>query len=453
MQRVLATLAFRNLRRNKRRSVATGLAIATGFAAFMLAAGYAYRVHMVLSNYTVYGLRVGHIGIYKAGALDMFSIKPRDYALSVADQQAIDQVLRTVDQVEMYGRYLTGQGLAGNGCKTFPFIATGVDLSVEQRIMNHPNFLRWNPHLLKARNGENLWDFSEDFGAIALSEGLARLLGKTKTHSELGGAKPVLISDCAAAAVRTLFGADANVQLAAGTWDGTLGALDGEVVLRYSTGLIETNNTSVTMAVGQLQKLLNTDAIGNVSIWIKNPLLRQQALVEIRNKLAVSAPHLDVLPWTDERLSPYYTGTMHFIYVMVGFIGCVLAMVVILSIFNAATMTVIERSQEVGMFRSVGYNRKTMRRLFVTEGLYLTLISVAIGALLGFAAMKLINSLNLTIHPPGVSQGIQLLIAPNLLIVIIGAFCVSFLGVFSTWLAVSGVTRQNIATLVSGPSR
>jgi putative ABC transport system permease protein len=453
MQRILVALAWRNLRRNKRRSLATGLAIATGFAAFMLAAGYAYRVHMVLSNYTIYGLRVGHIGIYKSGALDMFSIKPRDYALSVADQEFITKALGEVNQVEMYGRYLTGQGLAGNGCKTFPFMATGVDLGVEQRVMNHPNFLRWNEHLLKARNGANLWDFSDDFGAIALSEGLARLLGKTKIHSELGDAKPVLISDCAAPEARELFGADANVQLAAGTWDGTLGALDGEVVLRYSTGLTETNNTSVTMSVSHLQKLLNTDAVGNVSVWIKNPLLRQKVLAEIRQKLAVTAPHLEVLPWTDERLSPYYTGTMHFIYVMVGFIGCVLAMVVILSIFNAATMTVIERAQEVGMFRSVGYNRKTMRSLFVTEGLYLTLISVIFGALIGYGAMQLINALNLTIHPPGVSQGIQLLIAPNLLIIVVGAFCVSFLGVFSTWLAVSGVTRQNIATLVSGPSR
>jgi putative ABC transport system permease protein len=453
MKASMATLAFRNLRRNKRRSVATGLAIATGFAAFMLAAGYAYRVHMVLSNYTIYGLRVGHIGIYKSGALDMFSIKPRDYSLTAADQRTVQEALSQIGQVEMYGRYLTGQGLAGNGCKTFPFMATGVDLGVEQRVMNHPNFLRWNDHLLKARNGANLWDFPEDFGAIALSEGLARLLGKTKIHSELGEAKPVLISDCSAADVRELFGADANAQLAAGTWDGTLGALDGEVVLRYSTGLTETNNTSVTMSVAHLQKLLNTESVGNYSVWIKNPLLRPQVVAEIRSKLAVTAPHLEVLPWTDERLSPYYTGTMHFIYVMVGFIGCVLAMVVILSIFNAATMTVIERAQEVGMFRSVGYNRRTMRRLFVTEGFYLTLIAVVCGALLGYGAMTLINAMGLTIHPPGVSQGIQLLIAPNLLIVTVGAICVSFLGVFSTWVAVSGITRQNIATLVSGPSR
>jgi ABC-type lipoprotein release transport system permease subunit len=94
-----------------------------------------------------------------------------------------------------------------------------------------------------------------------------------------------------------------------------------------------------------------------------------------------------------------------------------------------------------------------MRSLFVTEGLYLTLVSVVLGALIGFIAMKLINSLNIMIHPPGVSQGIQLLLAPNLLIVIVGAFCVSFLGIFSTWIAVSGVTRQNIATLVSGHGR
>ena len=136
MDKTIINLAWRNLRRNVRRSLATGMAIAAGFTAFMLAAGYAYRVQKVLSNYTIYALHVGHIGIYKKDALEMFSIRPAKYALGPAEQKAITDAMSGIDNIEMSGRYLTGQGLIGNGCKTFPFIATGVDLSIEERIMN-----------------------------------------------------------------------------------------------------------------------------------------------------------------------------------------------------------------------------------------------------------------------------------------------------------------------------
>ena len=123
MDKIIVNLAWRNLRRNRRRSIATGMAIAAGFTAFMLAAGYAYRVQKVLSNYTIYGLHVCHIGIYKKDALEMFSIRPRDYALAPADQKSISDAIKGIANIEMSGRYLTGQGLIGNGCKTFPFPA------------------------------------------------------------------------------------------------------------------------------------------------------------------------------------------------------------------------------------------------------------------------------------------------------------------------------------------
>ena len=453
MDKTIVKLAWRNLRRNSRRSIATGMAIAAGFTAFMLAAGYAYRVQRVLSNYTIYGLHVGHIGIYKKDALEMFSIRPAKYALGPDDQKAIYDAMSGISNIEMSGKYLTGQGLIGNGCKTFPFMAIGVDLSIEKRLMTHPNFLRWNQHVAKYREGQNIWDFNDEMGAVAVSQGLSMLLGKSKLHGELGDAKAVMIADCTSPEAKDLFGADANIQLAAGTWDGTLTAIDGEVVMRYSTGLVETNNTSITLGLNHLQKLYNTDSVSNVSIWVKNPIFMDSTIKELRARLQKTAPELDVLPWSDERLSPYYSGTMQFIFVMVGFIGFVLAAVVILSIFNSATMTVIERSQEVGMFRSVGYNQATIRRLFALEGLFLTGTSVVIGAVFGFCCMLLINSLKITLNPPGISGGILLEIVPNGWIILAGALSVSALGITSTWIAVSGVVRKNIANLVSGAHR
>jgi putative ABC transport system permease protein len=313
--------------------------------------------------------------------------------------------------------------------------------------------LAWNPHITELREGDPIWTVPLEIGPVAISEGLAKLLGKTKLHRDVAGNKTVLVTDCAAPDAKELIASDANVQLAAGTWDGTLSAIDGEFVMKFTTGLVETNNTTVVLPVERLQMLLNTDHIMNFSVWLKEPLFLLPTLDKLRDKLKKTAPELEVLPWTDERLSPYYSGTMHFIYVMVGFVGFVLALVVILSIFNSATMTAIERSQEVGMFRSVGYNQKTIRKLFILEGLFLTVASVFAGAILGLLAMWTITQLDITIHPPGVAGGISLMFAPNSLIILSGAIFVGVLGMLSTWLAVASIVKKNIANLVSGAAR
>jgi len=97
MNVVLTKLAWRNLRRNVRRSIATGMAIAAGFTAFMIAAGYAFRVERVLGAYTQYALHVGHLGIYKKKALEMYSIKPNQFSLSIDEQKAVEEALQEIE--------------------------------------------------------------------------------------------------------------------------------------------------------------------------------------------------------------------------------------------------------------------------------------------------------------------------------------------------------------------
>jgi ABC-type lipoprotein release transport system permease subunit len=116
-------------------------------------------------------------------------------------------------------------------------------------------------------------------------------------------------------------------------------------------------------------------------------------------------------------------------------------------------MTVIERSQEIGMFRSIGYNSHTMRKIFLIEGFLLTGLALIGGIILGLTAMLLINNLDITLEPPGVAGGIQLIMVPNILIITAGSLAVSSLGIGSTWIAVNNVVKQNIAHLVNGAHR
>lgn len=449
----LATMAWRNLRRNKRRNAATSIAITAGFTAFLLAAGYAMRAHNVLSHYTIYALRTGHISIVRKGALEMYTIKPKQWSIAPSDQQRIELALKSVVGIEKFGPTLTGQGIIGNGCKSFPFIATGVDLGTERFTMTHPRLLKWASHLGAQKYGKPLWEFTEQDSPLALSTGLAKLLGKTKVHGDIPAGSPMNVLNCLSPDVTRHFADDANVQLAGGTWDGQMNAIDGEMVQQFSTGLIETNNASVTLSIKKLQELYNTQNVSAYSIWLQDPNELSAVLAKVRAAFAATPDDFEILPWRDERISPYYTGTIRFISTMVSFIGAVLALVIILSIFNSATMTVIERSEEVGMLRSLGYTRARIQQIFALEGLFITLLSTLTGIIVSLIAMEIIYASNIRFTPPGIDGGMQLIIIPDIRIMLIATACVSSLGMLATWLAVTGISKKNIAELVAGTHR
>ena len=63
-------IAFRNIRKNRRRSVVTILAVAVGFAAVGLFRGYTANTYDGLRQSAIRGEGLGHLTIYKAGWLE-----------------------------------------------------------------------------------------------------------------------------------------------------------------------------------------------------------------------------------------------------------------------------------------------------------------------------------------------------------------------------------------------
>lgn len=62
-------LALRNVLRNRRRTLATVIALAIGLAALNLFGGYIANVYWGLRAQAVSGERLGHLTIYKQGML------------------------------------------------------------------------------------------------------------------------------------------------------------------------------------------------------------------------------------------------------------------------------------------------------------------------------------------------------------------------------------------------
>lgn len=444
-------LAFRNLGRNRKRNVATGSAIAFGFAGILLLSAYAYRATNYLRVYTVYVVHTGHLAIFAENGFERFSFEPAKFSLGPDDQKVIEDALRGNPEVERFEKQIRGQGLIGNGCVSFPFSAQGYEPEIDRSLREHPQVKEWMPRFRPLLAGRGLWNFEERVGAVLLTKGLSRSLGKTRMHDEFTGTAPLSLPDCA----NPKEGAknDANVQLLSGAWAGNLSAVDGEVVGVFTTGVQETDTSGLATGVTHLQKLFDTDRVTQYAVWLKDPARLASVEAGLREKFAGTGKKFELLSWNEERLSPFYVGTVDFLDTMILAGGLVLSAIIALSVLNSATMTILERSQEIGMYRSMGFRTGHVRRLYVQESLFLGAFSLLGGTALGLALIRLINAAEILYHPPGVAGGmILMLILPWAHALKAGAV-ILLLVTIATLFAVSNRLRFRPADLLGGTLR
>ena len=91
------TLALRGLARNRRRSAVTLLAIAFGFAAITLFAGYTHNVYGGLARLSIHGEMLGHLTLSKRGMRQEGKLNPERYLLTTSDVDAISAPVFAAD--------------------------------------------------------------------------------------------------------------------------------------------------------------------------------------------------------------------------------------------------------------------------------------------------------------------------------------------------------------------
>jgi putative ABC transport system permease protein len=449
----LLRLSLRNLTRNGKRNLATGSAIALGFAGIMMLGGYSYNVGNYLRVYTVFVSHTGHLAIFAPDGLRKSPINPRRHSLTPADQLKIEQVLRSERSVAFFEAQLRGTGLVGNGCTSLPFLAQGVDPAVDRRLRAHPELPRWMPNLRFFTRGRGIGEYAPELGALILSGGLARALGKTRVHDEIppGGAAAPLT--CDEHAPRERFAADANVQLLSGTWGGGMGAVDAEVTGLFSTGFVEGDKLALVTSRARLQALYDTPNVERYAVWLEDPSRIEEVAARLGARLNTPDRALELVRWDESRLSPYYAGTMQFLATLVGFVTVVLTTVIGLSVLNATTITVLERSDEIGMYRAFGFRRRQVLGLFVQESFWLCLVGLAAGALIGLGVIGLVNRAGIVYHPPGLAGGMRLRLVPDPVFSVKAALGILLVALTAAQVAASGRLRSGVADLLGGVKR
>ena len=111
-----------------------------------------------------------------------------------------------------------------------------------------------------------------------------------------------------------------------------------------------------------------------------------QAKVLVSKKEAVADLQKRISSLGFTTTSPYETvaqidqvfGVLNYIFLGFGGIGLVIA---VLGMFNTLTITLLERTKEIGLMRTLGARKKDIRRLFVLESMGLSFLGGTFGVI------------------------------------------------------------------------
>ena len=374
---MLVKLALRNVLRNGRRSAITLLVIVFGAVGLILFGGYKARTFWGLRESTIRG-RIGHLQVYKLGALKAESQKPLQYGLD--DVNSIRKQIERDPRVKMTAAQISLMGLISNGEKSETFLATAVEPH-KDRMMNNQRITA----------GKDVPDNEPD--AVIVGRGLAQSL-----HVKPGDYLTIMTT----------------------TATGSLNAMDVRVAGIFTIGVKEYDDRAIKMPIAGAQQLLQTNKVEKLLVFLNNT----DDTAAVHQALQARIGGIEMKEWSE--LAPFYHQVVALYNGIFGFLGIVVFAIVVFSVANTILMSVFERTREIGTLMAIGTTRGRLRSMFVAEGVAIGVIGGILGLSIGSLLAWLINHGNVMLPPPpGYTSGyrLQILMQPAVLIT---AFLVSF---------------------------
>lgn len=350
-------LAWRNLVRQKRRSLLMIAVVAFGFASFALAGGFIAQSFEALREGTIRS--VGHLQLIDRRALGRaeeatleFGIPDSERARAAAAKAPeVVAVLPRIDFV----------GLATNGARSVPFLGVGVDPGPEAAATLASDLVVSGKYL------------SGDGGdSIVLGTGLAAALD-------------VKVGD--------------RVTLMATTPDGSLNAVDGIVEGLADVKFKELNDRYLAAGVPLVSRLLQSgETVTKLVVFLKPKASVEKAAARLEKSLAAAGFPVAVQKWQD--LAVFY-GQVKLLYIGIfGFVGAVLVVIVILSAAIVMTMAVTERTREIGTLRALGTRPSGILKMFLAEGIVIAAAGCAAGTVIALVVRAALNASGIMLPPP-----------------------------------------------------
>lgn len=332
-------LAWRNLRRNRRRTWITAVTVALAVLLLQISSAFLAGIeHQSFDNLINY--QTGHAKVFAAGYYPSREELPLDPALG--DLGALEARMRSVPGVQGTAARLAFQAQLSNGVDQLPCTGIGVAVGGSDTVVFRvPQAVTDGGYLRPGVRG------------MLVGGGLAQILG-------------VRVGDWLTVLARTRLGA--------------YEALDLEVVGILGTGNPAVDRATFLMPLDLAQAMLVMPGRATEVAARFRPAAAERAALE-RLRAEAAATGLDARGWREleadflSLVSAKRTGriVMLLIFLTVALVG----------VTNTILMAAFERTQEIGMLMTLGLRGAGVRRLFLVEGAMLGALGGAVGTLIG----------------------------------------------------------------------
>ncbi len=363
-------IGFRNLVKNRRRSLATLIAIAIGFCAVGLFRGYTAATYAGLRQSAIRGEGLGHLTIYRKGWLQNGQRDDLQYLLPPAEIQKIIKIATSDPHVRLATPQLHVAGLVSNGRTSHIFLAKGV--------------------------------VPADFRAI--TGGMTHMRGLKGMDLNADSPYGVLMAGELASQLDLAPKSDGVIM--ATTLDGQMNALDIRVRGTYDTGTDATNDKYMLLPYRYAQSLYDTKSADRIVVLLDDWRATTATRHLLESQLATAGLHCDIRSW--EQLSLFYQKVKNMFDLIFMFIFLIVLIIVVMSTINTMGMSVMERTREIGTLRALGLKRRGVCLLFAVEGAMLGLLGCLGGVVLNCVVWAAIKVAAPSYIPPGVSTPVPL---------------------------------------------
>ncbi|HEY1580960.1 MAG TPA: ABC transporter permease [Terracidiphilus sp.] len=351
-------LAFRNVFRNRRRTIMTLLMVGGGVAGLLLVGGFFAFMFRGLRESTIRN-GLGHIQIFNAEHFRRDEVHVLDTGIS--DWEKVASNVRSADHVRGVAPRIEFYGMLSNGVKSSVFMGSAVDPDAE-RAMGFSPRLASGRDLAQSSNGEV---------EALVGTGVARSMS-------------VKVGD--------------GLTILAVTADGALNGIDVQIVGIVNTGFKDLDDRYLRITLPSAQRLLQSDRVTNLVVGLDKTENTDAVAAAFTPRLHGLSQEMTMKKWID--LAAYYKQVRTLFSGIFLFLGIIVFFMVLMASVNTLLMAMMERTREIGTMLAMGTPRPWIVALFMVEatltGVLGAVVGVVVGNLLGIA----LNASGLHLPPP-----------------------------------------------------
>lgn len=422
----LLRVALRNVGRNKRRSLITALTVFTGVLVIAgtrgLLNGLQDEIRSALSQ-----KMHGDVQLHKAGYQDSIDASP--YKVMFRFDQALQQKLRDTPGVVAWSPRLRVLGLLNHqkSQTTVPVMIQAFDSAAETKVCPRlPASIVQGDMLESGAERMAKVQRDDDFAEAQFLDGGTPV--KSRVARNTTGAHRILVTPGLFRGFQAAIGDE--VVLLLQDKNNMQQAVVARIAGVVDYGLPNAQNRMIWMDAGTLARTLSlTDEISELAISVDRKVTAEamKALLQERGGGGlVAETYLDITGFLRDAMALQNA-------IFNAIVGIVF-LIVVFAIVNTSLMTVLERTREIGTIMALGYQRKHILFLFLSEsaaigvsgGLTALLVVVAGIGYLGLSGIRfaLPGQTNMTVLYPTVSP---VFLAGVLTMALVSAIAAAFL--------------------------